>query len=122
MNIDDESILYRYRNPKRKGFEGNYHLSACGENPFCGDSIEIRLGMQADGDCITSAHFDGYACSLCIAACDILMEGIEGMTMADAQQVDSAALLEWMGGVEVGRARRGCVDLPLVVLNRILEK
>lgn len=144
-----EELTRRAKEPRCKGFAGwEGHpargdgtasgdgsaaavWSAAGDNPFCGDSIEIRLRLQpADGTgepwgesaVIEDAAFDGYACSLCTAAADILLERVRGMRVGDALALGYDDLLALMGGPRVGRTRSGCVRLPLTVFARAVER
>ncbi|WP_158544720.1 iron-sulfur cluster assembly scaffold protein [Eggerthella sinensis] len=123
MRIDDELILERYRHPHAKGFDGAFDGAAAGDNPFCGDAIEVRvsLGRGAEGVVLERAAFDGYACSLCAATADLLMERARGMAPAAVRALGPDDLLRWWGGLEVGRTRKGCVELPLSVLKRALD-
>lgn len=122
MRIDDERILERHRNPCCKGFEGAYDGAAEGDNPFCGDALEVRVVLERREGIwvIARASFDGYACSLCVATADMLMERVAGMPADVAHELATRDLLIWWGGLEVGRTRKGCVELPLLVLKRAL--
>lgn len=122
MRIDDERIMERYRRPRCKGFEGAYDGAASGDNPFCGDALEVRVALErrAGGLAVARASFDGYACSLCAASADVLMERVEGMRVSEAEALAFEDVLGLWEGLEVGRTRRGCVELPLVVLKRAL--
>lgn len=123
MRIDDECIMERYRRPRAKGFEGAYDGAATGDNPFCGDALEVRVVLErrAGGLAVARASFDGYACSLCTASADVLMERAEGMPTDEAAALTVDDVLGWWGGLEVGRTRKGCVDLPVSVFKRALE-
>lgn len=81
MRIDDKRIAERCRRPRCKGFEGAYDGAATGENPFCGDALEVRVALErrACGLAVARASFEGYACSLCTASADVLMERASGM-------------------------------------------
>lgn len=98
-------------------------LAARGDNPFCGDELEVRAVVRRDparGWVVERAAFDGYACTLCLAASDALMEAAEGQpaVMVRATTFDDVCRL--LGGLTVGRTRKGCVELPLTVLGRAL--
>ena len=123
MLIDDEVVLARAAHPVRKGFSGDYDAEAEGDNPFCGDMLEVRVAVRSNGDdarIIERASFDGYACTLCTACADALMERVEGMDAREAASLTLDDILGLWGGLEVGRTRRGCAELPLVVLKRAL--
>lgn len=122
VRIDDERIMERYRRPRCKGFEGAYDGAASGDNPFCGDALEVRVALErrAGGLAVARASFDGYACSLCAASADVLMERVEGMSTEEAAGLTGGDVLRWWGGLEVGRTRKGCVDLPVSVFKGAL--
>lgn len=98
-------------------------LSARGDNPFCGDELEVRAVVRHDplrGWVVDRAAFDGYACTLCLAASDALMEAAEGQPAALVRTMTFDDVCQLLGGLEVGRTRKGCVELPLTVLVRAL--
>lgn len=98
-------------------------LSARGDNPFCGDELEVRAVVRHDplrGWVVERAAFDGYACTLCLAASDALMEAAEGQPVALVRATTLDDVCQLLGGLEVGRTRKGCVELPLTVLGRAL--
>ena len=103
MRIDDKRIAERCRRPRCKGFEGAYDGAATGENPFCGDALEVRVALER------------RACGA-----DVLMERASGMPAEDAAVLTVDDVLRWWGGLEVGRTRKGCVDLPVSVFGRAL--
>ena len=120
------------RNPRFKQsfgseFTQTWTHGAVGDNPFCGDTLEIRLRLKegagdglADRLVIEDAAFDGYACSLCTAAADVLLEQVRGLTVEQARAMSYDRLLELLDQPIVGRTRSGCVRLPLTVLARAL--
>ena len=137
VTVDDPIIARRARSAAHRGFEGlasaagtaapsepeRRLVSARGDNPFCGDELEVRAELTRTGAgewAVARAAFDGYACTLCLAAADALMEAAEGMTLAQVQAATHDDVCRWLGGLEVGRTRKGCVDLPLTVLGRAL--
>lgn len=98
-------------------------LSARGDNPFCGDELEVRAVVRHDplrGWVVERAAFDGYACTLCLAASDALMEAAEGQPVALLRATTLDDVCQLLGGLEVGRTRKGCVELLLTVLGRAL--
>lgn len=123
MRIDDEAVLERAAHPTRRGFSGRFDARAEGDNPFCGDMMEVGVAVRLAEDgtrAIERAAFDGYACTLCAACADILMTHVEGMDVRKAAALTLEDVLGLWSGLEVGRTRRGCAELPLVVLKRAL--
>lgn len=129
--IDSAIIEKRSRSTAHRGFEGAGAagglrvLAARGENPFCGDELEVRLicaSDEAGETVIEQARFDGYACTLCLAAADALMEHVEGMTAVQAALLTFDDVCRLLDGLSVGRTRKGCVELPLQVVARALAQ
>ncbi|WP_302962844.1 iron-sulfur cluster assembly scaffold protein [uncultured Adlercreutzia sp.] len=136
VTVDDPAIARRSRRATHRGFEGLApagtapgkagevrEAGARGDNPFCGDELEVRVRLRRDGACgwiVEHAAFDGYACTLCLAAADALMEAAEGLTAAQARALTGEDACALLGGLEVGRTRKGCVELPATVLSRAL--
>ena len=136
VTVDDDAIARRSRKVAHRGFEALAfaaaspggaeeirEASARGDNPFCGDELEVRVRLRRDGArgwVVERAAFDGYACTLCLAAADALMEAAEGMAAADACALTGEDVCTLLGGLEVGRTRKGCVELPATVLSRAL--
>ena len=103
----------------RRGFAGGARIvSTKGDNPFCGDSLEVRLALR--GGVVEKAAFEGYACTLCTACSDALMEAVTGMGAKRAAGLSFEDVCALWGGLEVGRTRKGCAELPLTVLKRAL--
>ena len=88
-----------------------------------GDELEVRAVVRRDparGWVVQRAAFDGYACTLCLAASDALMEAAEGQPVALVRATTFDDVCCLLGGLEVGRTRKGCVELPLTGLGRAL--
>lgn len=130
VTVNDAFIGQRARAASHRGFAGleaadgeRRVLSARGDNPFCGDELEVRALVRRDplrGWVVERAAFDGYACTLCLAASDALMEAAEGRSAALVRETTFDDVCQLLGGLSVGRTRKGCVELPLTVLSRAL--
>lgn len=125
MRFDDPAILARYRQPAHAALFAASEADACasGSNPFCGDSLEMRLVMgtgEGGAPVVARATFEGHACSLCTATADLLAEYAEGRAPAELAALTPDNICALWGGLEVGRGRRGCLELPLTVLRRAL--
>lgn len=130
MNLDDEAVMERHRNPRFKGFSGPGDVAATGDNPFCGDALEVRVVRgEADGaPMVARAAFDGYACSLCAATADLVMEHVTGMRVEDAERLTVDDVLALWGGLQVGARARGasnfrspCSSGPWLCYNRTVR-
>ena len=110
------------RDPRHRGaLEGPDVLRAHGDNPFCGDALDIWVRLSPAGT-IKDVRFDGYACSLCTAAAEALLDAVGGLPVEKARALSYDDLLELLGRPTVGRTRSGCVRLPLTLLARTLEE
>lgn len=118
--------MKRYRHPAYRGdVEGFFKecqeqqkgtaYMADGENPFCGDSLRIAYSLR-DGR-IQEIYYDGYGCSLCVASAECLLELVKGRKREEALGMDTERILAALG-VQVGKSRMKCVELPLTVLRR----
>ena len=126
MDILDDAILERYDNPRFHGIEGAAAegLRAKGENPLCGDTLELAVATSASGETsrVDEVRFEGYGCSLCLATADLLAERARGRTIQDVASWTLEDVLEAWGGLQVGRARAACARLPLSVLQSALAQ
>lgn len=128
VTINDAIILDKAKHARHRGFaywdqQQGQQLVAHGENPFCGDELEIRLALSVSEQgslSITHAAFDGYGCTLCIAAAEAVTEHIEGLSLLQASMLTFDDVCRLLGGLEVGRTRKGCVELAASIACRAL--
>jgi NifU-like protein involved in Fe-S cluster formation len=121
IRVDDASIIDRARNLRHEGLgeDSDYDCIVRGANPLCGDemTVGVRVRVVDGSPAVTAADFEGYSCSLCSASADELMERVRGMTARGALGVTEGDVCAWLGGLEVGSARRRCVSLPVDALR-----
>lgn len=110
-----EDILQHYKNPERFGTLDPSTFQHEGENPLCGDLLEIAVRLDGD-DVIEAARFEGQGCAISQAATDILLEEIEGLTLDEVLAMDDDAMLELLG-IDVSPLRVKCAVLPLVTVQ-----
>ena len=78
-------ILSRSRNPHHFGKTNPVHLHSVGENPYCGDSVEITITV--DENKIQDLKFTGSGCALCIASADLAIETVKGKTIEETLKI-----------------------------------
>jgi nitrogen fixation NifU-like protein len=116
--IYEQNILNRKANLRYKRALPRYDCALQGENPFCGDSIEVQVLFASDGS-LADIGFTGYACIVCEVAGDLLCEKVVGEQPADVLGLDLNAI-EALLGREVPPARRRCALLVLDTLKTLL--
>lgn len=127
MLLDDPTIEGIARHPVHRGFSdlpsGDRVVSASGENPFCGDELEMRIVLARESGAtwrVVGAAFDGYGCNLCLAGAEVIADAAIGLEASRAALLTGDDTCRLLGGLEVGRTRRGCVDLGARILGRAL--
>ncbi len=129
-------ILDRGRHPRHQARLDPYDHAAKGDNPMCGDRVEVRVRM-ADG-CIAQAAFEARGCAISIASADLMAEAVAGRTPDAVQDLaerfralvrtgacpDCAPDMETLrplAGVHEFKSRLKCATLPWDALLAALE-
>ena len=80
-----EMILDHSRRPRNLGLPAETNRRARGDNPLCGDRIEV--GLVVEDGVVARAGFEGAGCAICMASASTMTETIQGM---DADQLQGA--------------------------------
>jgi len=128
--LANEQVMKRYRSPAYKGETaafcekyagtGGKVAEFAGDNPLCGDSIQMAVWVTEDG-VIGDACYDGYGCSLCIASAEALLEQAIHRPAAEVLSLGTPEVLAGLGGITVGRTRMKCVELSIQTLKKALQ-
>jgi nitrogen fixation NifU-like protein len=78
-----ETVVDHYRRPRNRRRLESPTVAHAGENPFCGDRVEI--GLKVDGDRIAEIGFHGAGCAISQASASMLTELVQGGTLAEAE-------------------------------------
>lgn len=137
-----EVILDHGRSPRnfRRLAEPARH--AHGQNPMCGDMLEVFLKLSADST-IEDVAFEGKGCAISVASASLMTETLKGRPVADALKlfdafhrlcteagfepaaagVDAEALerLAVLGGVREFPVRVKCATLAWHTMKAALE-
>jgi len=111
-----EEILEHYEHPHHHGALSDADISLGDNNPSCGDRISIDVKLSPDRARIADIAFSGDGCVISQAATSMLMEAVNGKSIADVQQMDRQAVLAMLG-VSLTPARIKCAMLGLKVLQ-----
>jgi len=104
-----EQILDHYKNPRNYGELEEHTFSHLGENPMCGDEIEVFVRLD-DEDRIEYASFQGDGCAISQASASMLTSHIRGMSMEELQELGTDDVLDLLG-IEVTPMRVKCAVL-----------
>lgn len=111
-----EQILDHYNQPRNYGDLEAPTFSHAGENPMCGDSIEVDVRIDETTGNIEAIAFTGEGCAISIAAASLLSKHLEGMSveqLVDLTRDDMVDLL----GVELSPMRVKCAVLAEKVVQ-----
>ncbi|MBI9099777.1 MAG: SUF system NifU family Fe-S cluster assembly protein [Spirochaetaceae bacterium] len=84
-DLYQELILDHYRNPRNCCSLQHPTHSASGDNPLCGDQLDIYLNV--DGDVINEITFEGSGCAVSQASASLMTEHLKGHTIEEALKV-----------------------------------
>ena len=115
-----EYLLDHYQNPRHKHRMEDADTQLGGGNLGCGDLITMYLKVD-DDDRITEASFEGEGCTISQAGGSIMAEMLQGMTLADVQQLGSSTMIEEMGE-DIVKSRVRCATLALGTAQAAVEQ
>ncbi len=87
MNFDDVRDLYqdvildRSRAPRHMHRMDDFDACAAGDNPMCGDQVEVRVKFAPDGG-VADAAFEARGCAISLASADLMAEAVRGLDAA----------------------------------------
>src|SRR3979411_3289939 len=136
-DLSREIILDHYQNPRNHGRLEHPTLANRGNNPLCGDEIEISVGNDEDGQLIREIAFTGRGCSISQASASMMTEAIKGQHLDEAEaavqrftksmanrEPPPAELeqeLDALQGVKKYPARVKCALLPWTTLRETVD-
>ena len=84
-DLYQEVILDHGRKPRNFRRLEEPDLTARGDNPMCGDRMELFLGME--GDRIADVAFQGKGCAISMASASLMTETVKGKTPEEAREM-----------------------------------
>lgn len=85
-DLYQEVILDHGRKPRNFRRLDDANLTARGDNPMCGDRMELFLKTAPDG-AIAEAAFQGRGCAISMASASLMTETVKGKTPAQAKEM-----------------------------------
>jgi nitrogen fixation protein NifU and related proteins len=140
-DLYQEVILDHGRRPRHTGRPAAFDATAKGDNPLCGDRIQVFVRYASDGS-IAETRFEARGCAISVASADLMAEVVAGRTKADTAALfaafrelartgacpDCAAELQPalerlapLAGVHEYPSRVKCATLPWHALSAALE-
>lgn len=113
-----DEILDLYKNPRNTGNLKDPDLELEGENPSCGDHLNLSLNLKDEK--VSEIKHDSEACAICTASTSILTEEVEGLSTDEIEDLDQDWMLEKLG-IDVSPMRMKCALLGLKTLKRGLK-
>ena len=117
-DIYQEHILDHYESPYHRGSCSHATHEHQGDNPLCGDVVEISLRVSEDGE-IEEAWFEGDGCCISQAAASMLVEFLEGKSVEEATAFRAEDMLK-LFGVRLTPNRQKCCLLSWNVMQTAL--
>ncbi len=84
-DLYQEVILDHYKSPRNFGALPGATGAAKGENPLCGDKVDVFVKMR--GGAIGEIRFEGNGCALSTAAASLMTEGVKGMSRRQVEEI-----------------------------------
>ena len=129
-------ILDHNKSPRNTGEPANANHHAEGDNPLCGDQIQVHVALE-DG-VVADVGFVGQGCDISTASASLMTEAVKGRTVEEARALfhqfhemmtgpengdDAADLgkLEALSGVRQIPIRVKCATLAWHTLKSALE-
>jgi len=83
-DLYQEVILDHGRHPRHGHRLAAFDASAKGDNPMCGDRVEVTVKFAGDGT-IAETGFEARGCAISIASADLMAETVKGRGTADTR-------------------------------------
>src|SRR3712207_5193656 len=97
-DLYQEVILDHGRKPRNfRRLEGATHV-ARGDNPLCGDRMELFVSLSPEGR-IADAAFQGRGCAISMASASLMTGTVKGKTAGEAAELSSKFRELAMSGV-----------------------
>ncbi|MFT8245440.1 Fe-S cluster assembly sulfur transfer protein SufU [Roseomonas sp. BN140053] len=140
-DLYQEVILDHGRKPRNFRRLEDADRTAKGDNPMCGDRMELWVKLDGEGR-IADAAFQGKGCAISMASASLMTETVRGKNAAEAHELaekfrglamtgtcpdcggaleDEMERLQVLGGVAEYPSRVKCATLAWHTLNAALD-
>jgi len=119
FNLYQENILDHYEHPHNHGTMEHPTLEYRDLNPLCGDEVRVQGRLDEQGR-LAEVCFDGKGCVISLASASMLMETVEGKTLAEVKKMDRQMMLDLLG-IPLTAMRVKCAMLALRTLGKAIH-
>jgi nitrogen fixation NifU-like protein len=115
-----DKLLQHYDTPRYHGPILGADVILTGSNPRCGDVITIYLNVDGE-DRVEQIQFEGEGCTISQASASILLERVQGKTLAEIEAIDYNDLVGELGR-DIVLTRVRCATLSLSTLKSAIQE
>ena len=115
-----ERLVEHYEVPKYQGSLPDADAVAEGHNPGCGDIVTIYLNV-GEGNIAQEIRFEAEGCTISQGAVSILLDTVQGKSLAEIQAITYNDLVDSLGR-SVVLSRVHCATLGLKTLKEAIQK
>ena len=105
LDLYQDVVMDHKRAPRHFGTLPAPTHKARGQNPQCGDDLQVALVV--DQGRVSDIRFDGQGCAICIASASMMTEAVIGQEVAVAQAIQSRFRAVLTGQMEAEEAHLG---------------
>jgi nitrogen fixation NifU-like protein len=105
-----QQILDHYKNPRNYGEIEDPTFTHVGENPMCGDTIEMDVVLDDEEETIEKVAFRGDGCAISQASASMLSEKLSGMSVDELEELNRDDVVDMLG-VDISPMRIKCAVL-----------
>jgi nitrogen fixation NifU-like protein len=105
-----QQILEHYKSPRNYGELEAPTFTHVGENPMCGDTIEMDVVLDDAEETIERVAFRGDGCAISQASASMLSEELVGMSIEELHDLDRDDVIDMLG-VDISPMRVKCAVL-----------
>jgi nitrogen fixation NifU-like protein len=89
LDLYNATIVERGRRPKHMHRLDKFDATARGDNPMCGDRVQVWVKYGADGG-IAETGFDARGCEISKASADLMVEAVAGRSQDETKRLFAA--------------------------------
>jgi nitrogen fixation NifU-like protein len=115
-----EKFLEHYQRPRHYGPLPEADVVTTGRHPGCGDEITIYLKIEADSTA-QNVQFEGQGCTISQGSASILLDRVQGKSLAEIEAIDYNDLIETLGK-KIILNRVSCATLGLRTLKDAIQQ